>query len=280
MHPLFVVTASKRGGDGTSTLLTNAAHKTKQKKTMKNILLIHGAWGGAWEFQEFIETLGKRGHQAHAIDLPGHGQSAAPISKVTMEAYVERVIEVAHTIEGPIVLVGHSLAGAIISQVAERIPEKIERLVYVAASLPKNGETVLGLMQSDEAGELLPRIVFSDDQSFATLEPEVVRNLLLHDVKEPERAAKLASKFDVKQATEPFMFPVKLTNEAFGSVAKSYVRATLDKVMSLSLQDRMVSAWEVETIFTLESGHFPMMSIPDRFVEVLSEAVEGAVAHI
>ena len=111
---------------------------------MKNILLIHGAWGGAWEFQEFIETLGKRGHRVHAIDLPGHGQSVAPISKVTMEAYV---------------------------------------------------------------------------------------------------------------------------------------RASLDKVMSLSLQDRMISAWEVETIFTLESGHFPMMSIPERFVEVLSEAVEGAVAH-
>jgi pimeloyl-ACP methyl ester carboxylesterase len=273
------VTASKLGDGRSSTLLTNAAQKTKQKKTMKNILLIHGAWGGAWEFQEFIETLGKRGHRAHAIDLPGHGKSTVPTSKVTMEAYVERVIEVAHTIEGPIVLVGHSLAGAIISQVAERIPEKIERLVYVAASLPRNGETALGLMQSDEAGELLPNIVFSDDQSFATLEPEAVRNLLLHDVKEPERAAKLVSKFDVNQATEPFMFPVKLSNEAFGSVAKSYVRASLDKVMSLSLQDRMISAWKVETIFTLESGHFPMMSIPDRFVEVLSEAVEGAVAH-
>lgn len=279
MRVLFVVTDSKLGDGESITLLTNAALRMKQNKTMKNILLIHGAWGGAWEFQEFIETLGKRGHQAHAIDLPGHGQSAAQISMVTMEAYVERVIEVAHTIEGPIVLVGHSLAGAIISQVAERIPEKVERLVYVAATLPRNGETVLGLMQSDEAGELLPNIVFSADQSFATLELEVVRKFLLHDVNEPDRVAKLASKFDVKQATEPFMFPVTLSNEAFGSVAKSYVRATLDKVMSLSLQDRMISAWEVEKIFTLESGHFPMMSIPDRFDEILREAVEGVVVH-
>jgi pimeloyl-ACP methyl ester carboxylesterase len=238
---------------------------------MKNILLIHGAWGGAWEFQEFIGALKEKGHQAHAIDLPGHGQSEQPIFEVTMEAYVNRVIDAAHAIEGPIILVGHSLAGAIISQVGERIPAKIERLVYVAATLPRNGETVMGLMQSDDGGELLPQIVFSDDQSFATLQIDDVKRILLHDVKDPERVARLAPKFLVKQATEPFLSPAKLTDDAFGSIPKSYVRASLDKVMTLSLQDRMITGWEVEQIFTIESGHFPMMSFPDRFIEVIGE---------
>ncbi len=106
-----------------------------------------------------------------------------------MAAYVNQVVEAAEAMEGQIVLVGHSLAGAIISQVAERIPEKIERLVYVAAMLPRNGETVMDLMGSDEGGELLPKIIFSEDQSFATLKLEDVEKLLLHDVKEPERLA-------------------------------------------------------------------------------------------
>jgi pimeloyl-ACP methyl ester carboxylesterase len=244
---------------------------------MKNLLFIHGAWGGAWEFDEFIESLGERGLQAHAIDLPGHGQNSAPISEVTMDAYVNQVIETAEGIDGQIVLVGHSLAGAIISQVAERIPEKIERLVYVAATLPKNGETVMGLMQSDPAGELLPRIVFSDDQTFATVKPGDVEEVLLHDVKEPDRLADFAPRFAMEQATEPFLFPIELSDQAFGSVPKSYVRATLDKVMSPALQDRMISGWEVEQIFTLESGHFPMMSIPDRFLDVISEIAAGSL---
>ena len=239
---------------------------------MKNILFIHGAW----EFNEFIDRLAEQGHQARAIDLPGHGQSAVPIPEVTMEAYVGRVIEEARALEGPIVLVGHSLAGAIISQVAERIPEKIERLIYVAATLPKDGESVFSLMQSDEEGQLLPRIVFSDDQSFATLQSGDVESLLLHDVREPERVASFAPKFEIKQATEPFMSSIELTKEAFGSVPKVYVRATLDKVMSPSLQDRMISSWEVERVFTLESGHFPMMSRPERFLEIISEAVASA----
>lgn len=242
---------------------------------MKNILFIHGAWGGAWVFREFVEILKKQGHQASAVDLPGHGQNEAPISEVTMDAYVNHVIETARGIDGPIILVGHSLAGAIISQVGERIPDKIERLVYVAASLPKNGESVLGLMQSDAGGELLPKVVFSDDQSYATVEQEDVKSILLHDIKEPERLKSLAPKFDVKQATEPFMAAIELTDEAFGSIPKSYVRATMDKAMSMTLQDRMISVWRVDQIFTLESGHFPMMSIPDCFIDVISEIAAG-----
>ncbi len=239
---------------------------------MSNLLLIHGAWGGAWEFQEAIEILGERGHWAHAIDLPGHGKSSAPIAEVTMDAYVHRVIEEVRNTDSRTVLVGHSLAGSIISQVAERIPEKIERLVYVCAALPRNGDTVLGLMQSDAAGELLPRIVFSDDQSYATLGADDVKNILLHDVREPERVEILAREFDIKQATEPFMIPAELTNAAFGSVPKAYVRCSLDKAMSLSLQDRMIAGWEVEHVSTLVSGHFPMMSVPDRLIEAIDEA--------
>ena len=243
---------------------------------MKNILFIHGAWGGAWEFEEFVSSLAERSHRPRAIDLPGHGQNEAPISEVTMEAYVSRVIEEVNSINGPVVLVGSSLAGAIISQVAERIPQEIERLVYIAAALPKSGESVLGLMQSDKEGQLLPQVVFSDDQSFATLQQEVVESILLHDVREPERVASLSPNFAMKQATEPFMAQVTLTEEAFGVVPKVYIRATLDKAMSLALQDRMITSWEVEQVFTLQSGHLPMMSQPEHFLEIINEVVGTA----
>lgn len=76
--------------------------------------------GGAWEFQPIVRGLRQRGHEAHAIDLPGHRDNPAPLSEVTMDAYVQRVVEAVEDLEGPLVLVGHSLGGAIISQVAER----------------------------------------------------------------------------------------------------------------------------------------------------------------
>ena len=249
-------------------------------KSCRPVVLVHGAWHGAWCWATLQAELDRRGVASHAIDLPGHGQNAAPISEVTMEAYVNHVIETAKTIEGPIILVGHSLAGAVISQVGERIPERIERLVYVAASLPQNGESVLGIMKSDAGGELLPKLVFSADQSYVTVEQDDVKSILLHDVKEPERLESLARKLDMKQATEPFMAAIGLTDEAFGSIPKTYVRASLDKVMSTALQDRMISAWKVDQVFTLESGHFPMMSMPDRFIEIISEIAAGEPATV
>jgi len=236
---------------------------------MAHLLLIHGAWGGAWEFQETLEGLRKQGDQATAIDLPGHGDFESPIAEVTMDAYVQTVIDAAEAIEGPIILVGHSLGGAIISQVAERIPHKIERLVYVAAMLPKNGDTPLGLMQSDEAGELLPKLEFSADQTYVTVGPEAVKQTLLHDVLEPKRLEAFLPHFAMKQATEPFMFAAELTEKSFGSVPKTYVRASIDRVLSPSLQDKMVTNWKVDRVLTLESGHFPLMSIPQRLIEVI-----------
>ncbi len=242
---------------------------------MSQLLLIHGAWGGAWEFEDTLHGLRQRGHNARAIDLPGHGDDKTPLAEVTMDAYVQRVIDAAKTIEGPIVLVGHSLGGAIISSVAERIPEQIERLVYVAAMLPKSGQTPMGLMESDEAGELLSRLSFAADQSYATVAAADVEELLLHDVLEPERLAGFLPHFAMKQATEPFLFPANLTEQAFGSVPKSYVRSTMDKVLSPALQERMLTYWDVEQVFTLESGHFPLMSMPERLVDVLDRAARA-----
>ena len=245
---------------------------------MNHLLLIHGAWGGAWEFAATLGGLRELGHQTSAIDLPGHGQFNAPISEVTMDAYVQTVIDAAQAVaaeavDGKLTLVGHSLGGAIISQVAEAIPHKIERLVYVAAMLPKNGDTPLGLMQGDKAGELLPLLEFSADQSYVTVGPENVQKVLLNDIKDSKRLASLLPHFAMQQATEPFMFAAKLTDAAFGSVAKSYVCASMDKVLSPSLQGEMLMNWSVEQVFTLESGHYPLMSAPQALIQVLHEAV-------
>jgi len=240
---------------------------------MKHFVLVHGAWGGAWEFAELATLLAADGSQVTAVDLPGHGNNKAPIADVTLAAYVRKVTEVAERLDAQAILVGHSLAGSIISQVAEDIPEKVDRLIYVAASLPRSGDTVLGLMESDEGGQLLPNILFSEDQSYATINADLVRDLLLHDVEDKDRVERLIPEFLFKQATAPFMAPVNLSEERFGAIAKYYVRATQDKVMSLSLQDRMLGHWPVEKVITLDSGHFPLTSMAQTLSDAINEFV-------
>jgi len=237
----------------------------------KTYVLIHGAWGAAWEFDEVNELLSKDGSKVYVPDLPGHGENQKEISEVTMDAYVSHIDNFISKVDGKIILIGHSLGGAIIAQVAEKVSEKIEKLIYVAAILPKNGDSPLSLIQSDKYGQLLPRIIFSEDQSYATLDDSMVRELFLHDVTDKERLDKIVPEFLVKQAVQPFTAEIEITDRNFGSVPKYYIRASLDKVLTPELQDSMISNWDVEKVFTLNSGHFPITSIADKLVEVIQE---------
>lgn len=240
---------------------------------MKNYLLIHGAWGAAWEFEKVSELLSADGSKVTAIDLPGHGENKADISAVTMESYIQTVINAVNEQNQRVILVGHSLAGAIISQVAERIPEKIDRLIYVAAMLLANGDTPLSVMQNDAEGYLLPNTIFSKDGSYATLNEKTVRNVLLNDVEDKSYLDSIVHKFLFKQATEPFMAPAQLSSEKFGRVKKYYIKASIDKVISPAAQDKMLDNWAVDKVFTLKSGHFPLTSIPAQLVDVIKQSI-------
>ena len=155
----------------------------------------------------------------------------------------------------------HSMNGALISHVAEQIPKKIERLIYVTAFLLKNGESVLEAMQSDADGEVLSEIVFSDDQAYATLPEPALRRIGFHDMEETaiQRVLPLMAEW---QATEPFMAKVVLSDENFGSVPKTYIRTSIDKMVSPALQDIMIANWDVDSVLDLKSGHFPAFSVP------------------
>jgi hypothetical protein len=115
--------------------------------------------------------------------------------------------------------------------------------------------------------------------SYVTVGPEAVKSVLLNDVTNPERLASFLPHFAMQQASEPFIVPAELTDEAFGSVPKTYVRASVDKALSPALQDEMLKNWSIEQVFTLESGHFPLMSIPQSLIEVLHATTSDSVAQ-
>ena len=234
---------------------------------MSHYILIHGAWEEARAWDSITPILTAQGHSVNAIDLPGHGANLVPIADMTMENYINTVVDEVNKVTEPVILVAHSMTGSVISQVAELIPEKIERLVYVAAFLLANGGTVLEAMQSDN-GEFLPNIVFSEDQTYATLPEETLRHAGLHDVDE-QVIRQVLPLVVQKQSTEPFMAKVTVSDSNFGKVPKTYIRTTLDRVTTSALQDRMIANWQVEVVHNLEAGHFPAFSVPEELAELL-----------
>lgn len=236
---------------------------------MSHYILIHGAWEESRAWDDVSKVLRQDGHTVTALDLPGHGENERDLAQVTMEGYVQAVVDEISQLDHQVVLVGHSMTGAVISQVAERIPGKIERLVYVAAFLLKDGGFVMEAMQSDEGNELLPEVVFSDDQSYGVVPEETLRRVGFHDL-DPSVIQRVLPLMAEKQATEPFMAKVTLSEDRFGTVPKTYIRTSVDKVTSPALQDKMIANWDVATVRHLDSGHFPLFSVPEKLAELLS----------
>jgi pimeloyl-ACP methyl ester carboxylesterase len=112
---------------------------------MGTFVLIHGAFHGGWCWYKVVPLLEKQGHTVLALDLPGHGRDKTPVAAVTLQLYVDSVCKLLDAQREPVILVGHSMGGGIITQVAEERPERIKCLVYLAGALPRNGQSMFDL---------------------------------------------------------------------------------------------------------------------------------------
>ncbi len=96
-----------------------------------------------------------------APDLPGLSDDNTPIPQVSLQGYAQRISGVLDAQPEPVVLVGQSSGGSVISQAAEQRPDKIEMLVYVGAFLLRDGETVLSASENDTESLVLANLVMS-----------------------------------------------------------------------------------------------------------------------
>ncbi|MBL4707689.1 MAG: alpha/beta hydrolase [Flavobacteriales bacterium] len=237
------------------------------KNSNKHILLIHGAWEGAWSWKETTTYLENSGHTVKAIDLPGHGDDKTATSEINLALYVNRVKEELIKTEGQVILIGHSFAGFVISQVAEELPEKIEKLVYVASAMPYEGKTAVEVFEEDEESEFLENLIFSDDKSTATMTRETIKDIIFTGATDAQIDALLPKL--VVQATAPFFEKVITTDENFGKVPKAYIETTLDRVISLKAQRHGQKMLGITESITLEYGHVPLETAPKKLADAL-----------
>lgn len=238
------------------------------KNSSKTFLLIHGAWEGAWSWKETITHLQKNGHRVKAIDLPGHGDDKTPTSEINMALYANRVKAELEKTEGKVVLVGHSFGGFVITQVAEEMPDKIEKLVYVASAMPYEGKTAVEVFEEDQESEFLENLIFSEDKSTATMSKETIMNVIFTGATEAQIDVLLPKL--VVQATTPFFEQVITTQENFGRVPKAYVETILDRVISLKAQRHGQKMLGIDEVITLKYGHVPLETAPEKLANALN----------
>lgn len=113
-------------------------------------VLVHGAWGGSWDWQDVANDLSADGGRVYRVSLTGQGErSHLTSTNVDLATHIQDVVNtILWDNLHEVVLVGHSYGGMVITGVADRVPDRIRRVVYLDAMLPENGESVMTAMPS------------------------------------------------------------------------------------------------------------------------------------
>jgi pimeloyl-ACP methyl ester carboxylesterase len=278
-------------------------------------VLVHGAWHGAWCYERVIPLLAGHGFTAVARDLPAHGLNArfpvsygvrpldpavfatevSPVAGTKLDDYSDSIIATIDAVRAgghdKVILVGHSMGGVAITATAQRAPEKISRLVYLTAFLPRAGVPATDYIHAPEnEGEQVAPLLRSD--------PAVTAALRM-DHRSPDPAYRAAAKqafyadvsdaeFDAAQnlmipdvPVVPFATPIATTADRWGSVPRHYIKALQDRAILPALQQRFIDEADAATpgnrtrVHALDTSHSPFISAPAALAQLLVDIAAG-----
>ena len=244
---------------------------------MARLVLVHGAFAGAWKWGRLVGPLEAAGHTVEVLDLPASGEDQTPIAEVTLDAYVERVSRQLDERPEAAVLVASSMGGVVSTQTAALHPRKVAAIVYVAAFVPQDGQSLMDLTRLPEGAsdELQAGMVIEGDPPTASLTPEVSQSAEFGECSEEDAA--WAFPQIRPQPVVPFGEPVQVPERTFDEIPRAYVLCTRDRSIPPGLQRRMVAENGIEDVIEIETDHSPMISRPAELAEAVDRLVIRAL---
>ena len=241
---------------------TAGGSPTKASEPKPTIVLVHGAWADSSGWNDSIKQLQNKGYTAIAVANPLrslHGDAA----------YLSSVLA---SIAGPIVLVGHSYGGMVLTNAATGNPN-VKALVYIAAFAPDQGEKQIDLILKNPGSQIGPdtltiRPYPGGLDSYIT--PSVFRRVFAHDVP-PNTAAVMAATqrpFDIAILEELSGPP------AWKTIPSWYLVATEDRAIPPATQ-RFMANRAGATIAEVRSSHVPMNSRPSAVTDLILDAARA-----
>jgi pimeloyl-ACP methyl ester carboxylesterase len=232
-------------------------------------VLVHGSWHAGWCWRKLVPLLEKDGHRVYAPDLPGHGSDKTPTSEIFLQSYVETVCKIIDAQDEPVILVGHSRGGIVISQTAEERARRIKCLVYLAAFLLRSNETMIQLAIEDTDSLIPSNLAFSEDRSHHFIkDAAMIKEIFYGDCSEQD--VDQATLNFVPEPTRPIETPLALTEENYGQVSRYYIGTMRDRAVSPMLQRRMIAAQPCQKVVWMDSSHSPFYSKPNELANNLT----------
>lgn len=279
--------------------------------TTPTFVFVHGAAGNSFGWAPLIRELAFRGQRSMALDLPGHGLDAAlplsyqapqdlaafatersPLADITLQDNVEHVVAALRRVApyGPVILVGISMGGLTLNGVGNSTPELVSKLVYITAYCPVELPSLVAYMQTPEAATSLlftlpgvgdPARTGATRSNPRSADPEYLRAakaaLLAESTDEQFRTA-LNYGMQPDESFQVVSAAVQADAHTWGTIPRTYIRATLDRALPLPLQDRMISEADALTpdnkfeVHSVAASHGGILLHPSELADILTSS--------
>lgn len=228
---------------------------------VKNIVLVHGAFADGSSWAKVVPLLQEKGFNVIAVQNP--------LSSLADD--VDATKRVISQQKGPVILVGHSWAGMVVSEAGN--DPQVAGLVYIGAIVPKSGETVVEALKPYPAPPGLAQAK-PDAAGYLSLTRQGIDEDFVPDLPAAERAVVYATQgpWNSKELSEKVMDP------AWASKPSWFIIADRDRMVPPQYQ-RDIAKHIHAAATTLPTGHVPMLSMPSRVAEVIIDAANKAASR-
>jgi pimeloyl-ACP methyl ester carboxylesterase len=225
---------------------------------MSNFVLVHGGFVGGWYWAEVAQRLEKAGHCVDVVEqLPSTGSDPTTLGDLSADATVVR--QYVENVGEPVVLVGHSYGGMVITELADH--PGVAHSVYVAAVWPSRGQSMMDMLAG---GPPLTWAAPHDDGTLRTTDDlDLLRQTLCADVDKQQAEAELRRMMpaSIASATSPSSAPDR-------QHPTTYIICEHDQALPPAAQEQMAAA--ADHVERLASSHQPMTSMPDQLAAALN----------
>lgn len=240
---------------------------------MPTFILVHGAWHGAWCWERLIPLIDDKGHRVLAPDLPGMGNDHTPLDQVSIETWADFIADLVLAQPEPVILIGHSRAGIVISRAAEKAHSNLLGLVYLAAFMVRNGETLEQVMrQIPPRPESADSLEISADGRLSKIAPAAVERVF-YNTTHPDLVARAAA-LSGPEPLASFTTPLQVSDERWGSIPRFYIACDQDRAIAPELQRRMQAALPCRRSIRMNCDHSPFYSAPEELARHLLEIAD------
>ncbi len=227
---------------------------------MATFVLVHGHMHGAWCWEKVAPLLEARGHRVAAVELPGRGADKTPHAEITLTQFTDAAAEIVRAQNGPVILVGHSAGGTVLSELAERMPEKIARLVYVAAILLPDGASLFSTMVE---GQPLDPAIAVDGATAFICDDTLGRKRFYNTSSDGDAAWALARL--CREPIPPMTQAVHVSEARFGRVPRAFIQTRFDNAVPFVAQQAMCAMLPCDPAIVMDTDHSPFLSAPEKF---------------